>query len=391
MRYIEDLVEQFALGHVHVSTFDERISQSLGNQCFNGKAFTHKQADIALRLVKKYRNQFIKLGINNIEELLDNPPYKFALRTIDNVKSVTIDQTNKKFILRFPFNQDLVTILRNLNQKEKLTKAEWDPNNKYWTLDLNEVSLSFLIDNFSKDFEFDEQILEHIEKYSQITNNFEEYVPTLIKQNNIYQFKNIKCNFQSDNLLTALVESAKLGVHVYDDTVANELAEYVKEDPLAKIYEHSYNQKFFIDKSKYARQEVITLVKNMNVNTAIFVDETINANEISKWISDLTNVGISLDDIGVFFRRKNDKDGIEFNAVIKQLRLNKEANSSPKWVFLSNKYPKSLLKNNHKIDICFFVNRYITSHYSITNTSKNSVFTLQYNEHKTSEADIVNL
>lgn len=390
MRYIEDLVEQFALGHIHVSTFDEKISQSLGNQCFNGKAFTHKQADIALRLVKKYRNQFNKLGITNVEELVENPTYKFTLRTIDQVKSITIDQNNKKFIIRFPFNQNLVTLLRTVNQKEKLARAEWDPDNKYWTLDLNEISLSFIIENLS-DFDIDDQIREYIDTYSKIMNNFEEYVPTLTKQNNSYQFKNIKTEYTSEDLLSSLVESAKLGVHVYDDVVAGELAEYTKETPLAKIYEHGYNQKFFIDKSKYARQSVLTLIKDMDVNTAIFVDENIDANSITKWANDLTDVGVSLDDVGIFFRRKNDKEGIEFNSVIKQLGLNKEANSSPKWVFLSNKYPKSLLKNNHRIDVCLFVNRYITSHYSIINTLKNSIFTLQYNDHKTAEADIVNL
>jgi hypothetical protein len=391
MKYIEDLVEQFGYGKIHVGNFDERISQSLANQIFNGKAFTHKQADIALRLIKKYRNQFNKIGVTNVEAMLEAPVYKFALRTIDNTRSVTIDSNSKKFIVKFPFDQTLVTVLRTLNSKEKLTKAEWDPDNKSWGLDLNEVSLSFISDHLSVNFEIDDEIKEYIDKQNQIKENFESFIPTLIKDNSVYKFKNIKSEFESNNLLDSLVESAKLGVHVYDDMVANELTEYSKEDPLAKIYEHSYNQKFFIDKSKYARQSVIKLIKDMNVNTAIFVDENITAENINKWASDLTEMGVNLDDIGVFFRRKNDKEGIEFNSAIKQLGLNKEANSSPKWVFLSNKFPKSLLKNDHNIDVCLFVNRYVTSHYSIINTVKNSIFTIQYNEHKTAEADVVKL
>lgn len=391
MKYIEDLVEQFALSAIHTSNFDEKISQSLGVQCLNGKGFTQKQAEIALRLVKKYRNQFYKLGVQNIDLMLENPVYKFSIRTIDQVKMVSVDPTTKKFVIRFPFNQNLVTLLRTLNQKEKLTKAEWDPDNKYWTLEPNEISLTFIAESLSDDFVLDETVKEYLVKYNEIRDNFENFVPFMVKENGTYSFRNIKTDFTSTELLPALVESAKLGVHVYDDNAMEDLTALIETSPLTKIYKHSSNQKFFVDSSKYSRHEVLRFIKDMDVTTAIFVDENISADSMSKWASDLANVGVDLNDVGVFFRRKNDKDGIEFNKVIKDLGLNKEANSSPKWVFLSNKFPKSLLKNDHNIDVCLFVNRYVTSHYSITNTVKNSIFTLQYNEHKTAEAEIVNL
>lgn len=391
MKYIEDLVEQFAYGRIHVSNFDEKISSSLGDQVLNGKAFTHKQAEIALRLVKKYRNQFYKIGVQDIDQMLETPVYKFSLRTIDQSKSVCIDPTTKKFIVKFPFNQNLVTLLRGLNQKEKLTKAEWDPDNKYWTLEPNEVSLAFIIDNFSDDFAFDDTVKDYIVKYNEIRENFETYIPTLIKSEDTYKFINIKSDFETTDLTTALVESSKLGVSVYDDKVASELKELTKSIPLTKIYEKSSYQKFYIDKSKYSRYEVLRLLKDMNVNTAIFVDENISAESMAKWAGDLLGVGVDLDDVGVFFRRKNDKEGIDFNKTIKDFGFNKEATSNPKWVFLSNKFPKSLIKSELNIDVCLFVNRYVASHYSIINTIKNSVFTIHYNDHKTAEADIVNL
>ncbi len=391
MKYIEDLVEQFGLGRIHVSNFDEKISQSLANQIFNGKAFTHKQADIALRLVKKYRNQFKKIGVTDIENMLETPIYKFNLRTIDNTKSVTLDPISKRFIIKFPFDQNLLTLFRTLNTKEKLTRAEWDPDNKNWTLDLNEVSLAFILDNLSDSFVIDDEIKNYIDKYNQIKDEFENFVPTLIKENDSYKFKNIKSDFETNDLKSALIESTKLGVHIYADNVADEISELIKLNSLYKIYEQSHNQKFFIDKAKHSRTEVLSLIKEMNVNTAVFVDENISADTLNEWVSDLINVGVSLDQIGVFFRRKNEEDGVTFNKVIKDFGLNKEASSAPNWVFLSNKFPKSLLKNHHNIDVCLFVNRYVTSHYSIINTVKNSIFSLQYNEHKSAEADIVNL
>ena len=391
MKYIEDLVEQFGFNRIHVSNFDEKISQSLANQIMGGKAFTHKQAEIALRLVKKYRNQFHKMGVQNVDVMIETPVYRYALRTIDQSKSVYVDPTTKKFVVKFPFNQNLVTLLRSLNQKEKLTKAEWDPDGKYWTLEPNELSLSFISEHLADDFTLDETIKGYIEQINMIRENFESYIPTLIKDGLVYKFVNVKTDFETTDLVTALAESAKLGVSVYDDAVAHELKERVAINPLSKIYEKSSNQKFFIDKSKYSRHQVLHLVKEMNVNTAIFVDENISAESMEKWIADLTEIGVSLEDVGVFFRRKNDKDGIEFNKVIKDFGLNKEATANPKWIFLSSKFPKSLIKSELNIDVCLFVNRYVASHYSVINTIKNSVFTLHYNEHKTAEADIVNL
>jgi hypothetical protein len=392
MRYIEDLVIHFATGQIRVGNFDDRISRSLGDQCLEGKAFTPKQADIALRLLKKYRAQFQKFGINDIEDIIASPTYKYPLRIIDQQKAVLIDHKEKRFVLKFPYNQQLVTTLRGLNQKNKLTKADWDPDNKHWTLDLNELSLEFIIDNLlGNQFEISEELEQHVNAYQAIRENFEEYVPTLIKFDNTYFFRNIKTDFTSTDLLTALVESAKLGVHVFDDEVNKDVAEYVTHNRLAKIYTHNDYQKFFIDKSKYARQDVLRLVHDMNVDTAIFLDENTSAESLQKWVSDLEAVGVDLKDVGVFFRRKNDSGGIEFNTAIKNLGLNKDGDSKPKWVFLSSKYPKSLLKHAHTVDVCLFENRYVNSHYSIINTVKNSIFTLQYNEHKIAGEDIVDL
>jgi hypothetical protein len=390
MRYIEDLVEQFVLGKIRVSNFDEKISHSLGLQCLEGKAFTQKQSEIALRLVRKYRAQFKNLGVD-VDTLLENSIFKFPIRIIDQTKIVQLDDKNKKIVIKFPYNQNVVTLLRSINQKDKMSKAEWDPDKKYWTLDLNETSLAFINTNLIDEFELDEDIKSYIEQYNSIRENFEDYVPTLLKFDNTYFFKNIKSDFTSVELMPALVESAKLGVSVYDETVGQELTELVNITPLAKIYESNHNQKFSVNSSKYAKRDILRLIMDMNVNTAIFVDENTTAETLTVWFNELLEIGVDVKDIGVFFRRKNDEDGIRFNKIVKDLSLNKEANHASKWVFLSNKYPKSLLKNNHNIDVCLFVNKYITSHYSVTNISKNSIFSLYYNEHTTAEADIVNL
>jgi len=86
MEYIEDLVKLFA-GKLQLGNFDQRIASSLAEQAYRENPFTEKQAVIALRIIKKYRRQFVALGILNVDLLLDTPKYKYPFRVVDRRKT----------------------------------------------------------------------------------------------------------------------------------------------------------------------------------------------------------------------------------------------------------------------------------------------------------------
>jgi hypothetical protein len=393
MKYIEDYVILFSSSALHIGKFDEKIAYSLANQCYENRAFTSKQSDVAIRLLKKYRNQFIKLGYNDLERLIEMPVFKHALRVVSYEKAVTVDKVDKRFLIKFPFNQELVNKFRELNQTTKLTKAAWDNDIKQWTLSLNETSLQFIMNDLIPiGFEVQEDIKEFIVQYDRITNDFEKYIPMLIKSNNLYQFKNIKTDFVSDDLLTSLVESVKLGVYVSDDVVSTEISELTYTMPMAKLFIKSDKQRFFIDSKKYQHSDVLGFINHFNTLTAVFLDDSATVDNLEIWVNSLQDIGVPLEQIGVYFRRKNELGGVEFNNYIKSLKLNKEVdNPDVKWIFLGSKYPKSLIKNNKVADICVMENRYVSTHHSIINVMKNSMLTLNYNEHPISGDNIVKL
>lgn len=390
MKYIEDYVAHFVSYSIRFSNFDEKIANSLGLQCFENKPFTAKQADVALRLLKKYKSQFITQGYTQISEILENPVYKFPFRVVDNQKLVYIDHGIKKFRLKFPFDQDLVTKIRGINGKKGMFKSEWDADAKQWVMELNEASLKFIIDELStRNFETSEEVSELIVKYQEITENFENYIPMLVKENDNYIFKNLKSKFSSIDLLSALVESAKFGIHVYDDQICEEIERLNQKMPLSKVFRHEDKQNFCVNKNEYTRNELVTFAKAMDTTVAVFLDENTSAETLQMWVHSLVSCGVDLDDVGVFCRRKNDTGGIEFNSVVKNYNLNKSATDEVKWLFLMTKYPKSLIKNGKVADICIFDNRYVNPHYTVRSVVKNSIYNFLHNDHVTKGEDFV--
>lgn len=384
MKHIEDYVTHFTSYTIRLSDFDQKIALSLGEQCLMDKPFTAKQADIAIRLLRKYRSQFISDGHPGIIEILNNPIFKHPFRIVDQQKLVYVDHATKKFKLKFPYDQDLVTKIRGQNSRKGMFKSEWDADAKQWVMELNEESLKFIMDCLvDRNFDVTEEIQDFIEKYQEITEDFEKYIPMLVKENDTYLFKNMKTTFTSTELMPALVESAKLAVHVFDDQISQEIEVLTHQNPLAKVFTKQENQNFQLSKNDYTRTSLIKFAKDMNCLTAIFLDESATADTLQMWVEALKNAQVDLNDVGVFCRRKNDQDGIKFNTVVKDYGLNKSPTDDVKWVFLMTKYPKSLIKADKIADVCLFDNKYVNAHHTVKSIVKNSVFNFLHNEHIT--------
>ncbi len=382
MKYIEDFVALFAYSQVRVSDYDKKIADSLGWQCVDNKAFTQKQSEIAIRLLKKYKKQFLALGKTEIEGILETPVFRNSIRVIDLSTSVIFDKKELKFKIKFPFNQELVTKLRQFGSKSHLAKPYWDADNKSWNLDSNEISLDFIASELVPlKFEISEEIVKFLEESQKIKENFEDYMPMLVKGHDSYYFKNVKTNFSSQNLLDALTESVQLGVPVYDDQISEEIDIICDKNPMYKVFKNQEKQNFVLDKKSVSRTQVLSFMKEMKTVNAIFLDENVRAETLKSWIFDLISCGVELDEVGVYFRQRNENNGVEFNTVVKDCKLNKTADDNVKWMFLTTKYPKSLVKNGKIAEICLFDNHYVFTHHTVQSIIKNSIFNFAHNEH----------
>jgi hypothetical protein len=391
MEYIEDLVKLFA-GKLQLGNFDQRIATSLADQAYRENPFTEKQAVIALRLIKKYRRQFVNLGITTVDSLLDNPKYKYPFRVVDRRKTAEIFkefETKKKFIcLKFPYSQEVVDKIKS--NYNAIQQSKWDGDKKYWLLSLDEenikLTINYLIPN---GFELDEELAEYVNQYTQVQNDIENYLPMLDKINGEYIFKNIREKAKFGDLEQALQQARMYAIPVLSDTVIEDLPTLNIDNELLKIYVNTEVQNFFFNKNQYEKSKIVKIAKAWNTETVIFLNEGIDSSVLEDWILTLQACDVKLDDVAVLFRQKNEDSGEDFNNLIKKYGLNKAVSENPKWIFLGSKYPKSLVKNKVHPSICICENKYVTPHYTIKSAIKNSMINLFYGDHDPKEKDIV--
>ena len=150
-----------SLARYDVSIVDSLCTQILYKQI----GLTDKQAELAKTLIAKYRKQLEKQGIN-IPETLDK--FRLPIRKINNTMSVEIDRNKSSFVLRFPYNTDLIAKLRNLKTTEDLS-ATFDFERKVWLMPLTEFSLNYIkvICNETH-FTYDPEILELYDRILEI-------------------------------------------------------------------------------------------------------------------------------------------------------------------------------------------------------------------------------
>jgi len=117
--YIEDYIELMAENDfliwppkpplINLARYDVAIVNSMAEQVRNGLGFTDRQSVLAHKIVVKYRKQWNQHGYD-VSTFIDNPVFKFPVRSIDRSKSVDI--CNGRIEIRFPYDQNLIAIIR---------------------------------------------------------------------------------------------------------------------------------------------------------------------------------------------------------------------------------------------------------------------------------------
>jgi hypothetical protein len=386
MAYIEDYIKEFCLGKIRTGLYDQNISHSLGLQVLSGNPLTEKQANLSLRLLGKYKQQFLNCGFYNILEDLNNPVFKYPFRKVEQTKSVSI--SDGKIIIKFPFNQDLVTAMRGIANASHFCKPVFDGDSKAWTMDLNEESLAFVESKLMVDgFDVSLEIQEFIGQIAKIRNEIESHVPMLVKRNDKYILENSFAEGVYTDVIEAVVDSLQKGIYIHDEEVNQELTSLSKDIPIVKLFTIGHAQKVLVSNHEYSKQQLLWACKQFDGPVAIFFDESATSDDLRDWVDELHDIGISNDEIAVYFRKSSNSDA-GFNQTVKDLNLNKDADDEKvQWMFLSSKYPKSLFKNNKVAEVCIFADRQVTTHYTVINVANNAVLSIRYADKKFAELE----
>ena len=198
---------------VSLARYDVQILSSMSQATQTGKQLTDRQAELAVKLILKYRKQLEKLDIEVTP--MESPKFRLGIRQIDRRRLLYVE--NDKIILKFPYDTKLISDIRDL---AKISQGRWmfDSNARLWRLAITETNVvaahGFAINH---NFEIASDFLNYLNMVLECEK--ESYHIKLVEKDNILEITNAPsslvqaisnfCGFHSSNI-TTLVDNAPI-------------------------------------------------------------------------------------------------------------------------------------------------------------------------------------
>jgi hypothetical protein len=220
---------------ISLARYDVSIVDSMSQAVQSGKSLTDKQADLAVKIILKYRKQ---LTARNVDvSPVENPKFRLGIREIDRRRLAYVDGTD--IVLQFPYDTKLIDSIREIG---KLSQGRWgfDGNSKSWKLGITEMNVvaahGFASNNqFEISTEFT-QLLKLVEeceatKYSiELISTKTGYTITNAHPGLLEYINNNCGGFDKSNLVTLVDNSDILGY-----TVSREIVEQMTSTMSARV------------------------------------------------------------------------------------------------------------------------------------------------------------
>jgi hypothetical protein len=210
---------------ISLARYDVQILGSMSQATQSGRALTDKQADLAVKLVLKYRKQLEK---NDIDvSPVESPTYRLGIRQIDRRRLLYVE--NDTVVLKFPYDTTLINDLRDL---AKISQGSWrfDAANRAWSLAITETNV-VAANGFAQNHQF--EIAAEFVKYMEAVEACESqsYEIKLIRQDTGYTITNaprtlLEAVEDWTNLIKLVDQSAVYGYTVDDSLLLDVAVEH---------------------------------------------------------------------------------------------------------------------------------------------------------------------
>lgn len=121
---------------ISLARYDVNIVDSMSQNTQSGNALTDRQAEIACKIILKYKKQ---LAAHSIDvSPVETPVFRIPLRTIDRRKLMTL--VDNEICLKFPFNTELINQVKEMG-KDSQGHWRWSNTSKEWRIGLSETNL----------------------------------------------------------------------------------------------------------------------------------------------------------------------------------------------------------------------------------------------------------
>ena len=220
---------------ISLARYDVSIVDSMSQAVQSGKSLTDKQADLAVKIILKYRKQ---LTARNVDvSPVENPKFRLGIREIDRRRLAYVDGTD--IVLQFPYDTKLIESIREIG---KLSQGRWgfDGNTKSWKLGVTEMNV-VAAHGFASNNQFEigdefTQLLKLVEEceateYSIELISTETGYTITNAHTGLLEYINDNCGgFDKSNLVTLVDNSDILGY-----TVSQEIVEQMTSTTSARV------------------------------------------------------------------------------------------------------------------------------------------------------------
>jgi hypothetical protein len=184
---------------ITIDESDQHIIYSIARQVFKGTALTDKQYHLMQLKLLKYKTDFEKCKIFNLDEIINK--LRLPLRQIDRRKLVTILKNNHPEIkqisntktinpyttfwikVQFPFSKKLIVVIEKIiiQSRRPLDYGHLKSSNSHF-FKLCETTVYDIVHSLkNKDFIIDEELVSYYYTIKDIKQNKEHYLPSYIE------------------------------------------------------------------------------------------------------------------------------------------------------------------------------------------------------------------
>jgi hypothetical protein len=284
--YIEDYISLMAIDSINwppreplikLARYDEPIVNSMAQQIQNNLGFTDKQANLAHKIVIKYRRQWASQNYD-VSAHVDVPKYRNSIRNIDRSKIIGLDKNI--IYLRFPYDQNLINDLRTSVQSVNGSLV-FNKEKRQWEAGLIEPRLIWakefgLKHQFTFNPEFDqvfEIMFDHEEYEIKLVKLDQDSYHILNGANSLIDYIDQHGGFGVNNLCSLVDMSSLLGYKI-DTTILDEFKKTV-EPELHDYFLNKYQNITFQNCAQIIVDDLIRYAKCTN-RFPIFIYEADN-------------------------------------------------------------------------------------------------------------------
>ena len=372
--YTEDLIcrlgnegQYIFAAPLSIFPMDSKVVTSLAQNPTIGKGYTEKQRQLVIRLCQKYRVQLISVLGPAAEITINNPEFKFpVVESAPQEKSITVQ--GKEILVKFPYNENLVGIIRKYRDTSTVKLCDWDSESKCWRFALEEGNIFWLATNvLSSDFSVDEEFSRFFQEITEIMDNIESHLPMVAYEDGKFVFKNVHPKVpqpKSNDVAETLLLAKYYGISTWDENV-EKMKENAKFSPiLTSFLQESRPNSLEFDINENPADQLKELFK-YNLPALIVIPGYNEFFTLKSWTLWLKAQGISEKDISVMFRLPNGTGSL-LNDFIKQEGLNNPVEENTRVVFVSQKIPKPLIKAELDFKLILNLGSLSGVHYSIS-------------------------